>query len=165
MAEKPAIFRSFPRPLRAVAIAILFVLLLPYLITPLYSVVDPVSTVMLWRRLSGARVERQYVPIARISPALPLTVIIAEDGRFCSHHGIDPTEIREAITEAAAIRLRPILMTGIAAVLGLTPMALFGGANIPLARAVVGGILAALALVLFVVPVLYVLFKREKAAA
>jgi multidrug efflux pump subunit AcrB len=72
---------------------------------------------------------------------------------------------REAITEAAAIRLRPILMTGIAAVLGLTPMALFGGANIPLARAVVGGILAALVLVLFVVPVLYVLFKREKAIA
>jgi multidrug efflux pump subunit AcrB len=71
---------------------------------------------------------------------------------------------RGAITEAAAIRLRPILMTGIAAILGLTPMALFGGANIPLARAVVGGILAALALVLFVVPVLYVLFKREKAA-
>ena len=72
---------------------------------------------------------------------------------------------RDAITEAAAIRLRPILMTGLAAILGLTPMALFGGANIPLARAVVGGILAALALVLFVVPVLYVLFKREKAVA
>ncbi|HEV2046397.1 MAG TPA: efflux RND transporter permease subunit [Chthoniobacterales bacterium] len=72
---------------------------------------------------------------------------------------------RDAITEAAAIRLRPILMTGLAAILGLTPMALFGGANIPLARAVVGGILAALALVLFVVPVLYVLFKREKPVA
>ncbi|MFN2456515.1 MAG: efflux RND transporter permease subunit, partial [Pyrinomonadaceae bacterium] len=49
---------------------------------------------------------------------------------------------RDAIVEAAGIRLRPILMTGIAAVLGLTPMALFGGANIPLARAVVGGIMA-----------------------
>ncbi len=72
---------------------------------------------------------------------------------------------RDAITEAAAIRLRPILMTGLAAVLGLTPMAIFGGANIPLARAVVGGIVAALVLVLFVVPVLYVLFKREKAVA
>jgi len=71
----------------------------------------------------------------------------------------------DAITEAAAIRLRPILMTGFAAVLGLTPMALFGGANIPLARAVVGGILAALVLVLFVVPVLYVLFKRENVIA
>jgi len=44
-------------------------------------------------------------------------------------------------------------------------MAIFGGANIPLARAVVGGILAALALVLFVVPVLYVLLKRDKSVA
>src|SRR5947208_17159875 len=72
---------------------------------------------------------------------------------------------RDAIAEAAAIRLRPILMTGLAAILGLTPMAIFGGANIPLARAVVGGILAALALVLFVVPVLYVLLKRDKSVA
>jgi multidrug efflux pump subunit AcrB len=72
---------------------------------------------------------------------------------------------RDAIAEAAAIRLRPILMTGIAAILGLMPMAIFGGANIPLARAVVGGILAALALVLFVVPVLYVSFKRERQLA
>jgi multidrug efflux pump subunit AcrB len=72
---------------------------------------------------------------------------------------------REAVLEAANIRLRPILMTGIAAILGLTPMAIAGGANIPLARAVVGGILAAVALVLFVVPVLYVLFKREKSVA
>jgi len=72
---------------------------------------------------------------------------------------------REAIIEAAAIRLRPILMTGIAAILGLTPMAILGGANIPLARAVVGGILAALVLVLFVVPVLYVLFKRDRRSA
>jgi multidrug efflux pump subunit AcrB len=72
---------------------------------------------------------------------------------------------RDAVVEAAAIRLRPILMTGLAAILGLTPMAIFGGANIPLARAVVGGILAALVLVLFIVPILYVLFKREKAIA
>jgi monofunctional glycosyltransferase len=92
--------RILPRPLRVVAIAVLVVFLLPYLITPFYAVIDPVSTAMLWRRLSGARVERQYVPIARISPALPLAVIIAEDGRFCSHHGVDLAEIREAISEA-----------------------------------------------------------------
>jgi hydrophobic/amphiphilic exporter-1 (mainly G- bacteria), HAE1 family len=72
---------------------------------------------------------------------------------------------RDAVVEAAAIRLRPILMTGIAAILGLTPMAIAGGANIPLARAVVGGILAAVVLVLFVVPILYVLFKREQPLA
>ena len=89
-----------PRALRAAAIAVLAVLLLPYLITPFYGVMNPVSTVMLWRRLSGARVERHYVRIARISPSLSLAVIIAEDGRFCSHHGVDFAEIREAIAEA-----------------------------------------------------------------
>ena len=88
------------RVLRIVAIVLLVVLLLPYLITPLYAVVDPVSTSMLWRRLTGARVERQYVPIARISPSLSLAVIVAEDGRFCSHHGVDLAELREAFAEA-----------------------------------------------------------------
>lgn len=78
----------------------LAIVLLPYLFTPLYAVVNPVSTAMLWRRLSGARVERHFVPITRISPALPLAVIIAEDGRFCSHHGVDFAEIRDAIAEA-----------------------------------------------------------------
>jgi monofunctional glycosyltransferase len=99
MAENSRFARILQRPLRAIAIAVLILFLLPYLITPLYAVIDPVSTVMLWRRLSGERVERQYAPISRISPALPLTVIIAEDGRFCSHHGVDLTEIREALAE------------------------------------------------------------------
>jgi monofunctional biosynthetic peptidoglycan transglycosylase len=88
------------RALRGAVLALLVLVLLPYLITPLYSVIDPISTMMLSRQLSGARVERHFVPIARISPALPLAVIIAEDGRFCRHHGIDLTEIREAIAEA-----------------------------------------------------------------
>ena len=88
------------RGLRVLMIALLALVLLPYALTPIYAVVDPVSTTMLWRRMSGARVERHPVPLSRISPALPLTVIIAEDGRFCSHHGVDLTEIREAIAEA-----------------------------------------------------------------
>src|SRR5215467_10463794 len=88
------------RGLRVLVIAILALVLLPYALTPIYAVVDPVSTTMLWRRISGARVERHLVPISRISPALPLTIIIAEDGRFCSHHGVDLAELREAISEA-----------------------------------------------------------------
>jgi len=92
--------RTLRRPLRAVAVTVLAVFLLPYLITPIYAMINPVSTVMLWRWLSGARVERQYVPISRVSPALPLTVIIAEDGRFCGHHGVDFTELREAMAES-----------------------------------------------------------------
>ena len=86
--------------MRLVVLTLVALVLLPYLITPVYSIVDPVSTTMLSRWLSGARVERRFVPVARMSPALPLAVIIAEDGRFCSHHGIDLTEIRETIAEA-----------------------------------------------------------------
>lgn len=66
----------------------------------------------------------------------------------------------EAIVEAAGLRLRAILMTSLSALLALTPMAIAGGANIPLARAVVGGIGAAVVLVLFVVPIIYSLLKR-----
>jgi monofunctional biosynthetic peptidoglycan transglycosylase len=88
------------RWLRAVVTVILALILLPYVLTPLYAVVDPVSTMMIWRRLTGARVERHYVPLNRVSPALALTVVIAEDGRFCSHHGVDLAEIREAFVEA-----------------------------------------------------------------
>jgi multidrug efflux pump subunit AcrB len=69
---------------------------------------------------------------------------------------------RNAVVEAAGIRLRPILMTGLSAILGLTPMAIAGGANIPLARAVVGGVMAAMVMVLFVVPVLYLLLTGNR---
>ncbi len=54
-------------------------------------------------------------------------------------------------------------MTSFAAVLGLTPLALHGGANIPLARAVIGGVLAATVLTLFVVPALYVMVRGRSA--
>src|SRR6266566_1705235 len=65
-----------------------FLLILPYLLTPLYRMVDPVSTLMIWRWAKRAPVERVTVPIDLLPPALPRTVIAAEDARFCSHHGI-----------------------------------------------------------------------------
>ncbi len=46
------------RLLKAVAIAVLLILLAPYLLTPLYRVVDPVSTLMLWRHVTCAPVAR-----------------------------------------------------------------------------------------------------------
>jgi monofunctional glycosyltransferase len=88
------------RFMRALAVAGLFVLLLPYMLVPLYRGIEPVSTPMLWRWLTGARVERHPVPIARIAPALPISVIVAEDAGFCSHHGIDWRQIRESIEDA-----------------------------------------------------------------
>jgi len=72
---------------------VLFVLLLPYLLVPLYRFVDPVSTLMVARWATGARVERTFVPLDRIAPALPVTVIASEDGRFCYHRGVDLKEL------------------------------------------------------------------------
>jgi monofunctional biosynthetic peptidoglycan transglycosylase len=80
------------------------ILLLPYALVPLYRVIDPVSTLMAWRWATGRRVERTFVPLQRVSPALPLTVIAAEDGRFCQHRGIDWEEIREQIEDLEDIR-------------------------------------------------------------
>ena len=84
---------------RAGAIVIAVLVLLPYVIAPFYRFINPVSTLMLWRWMTGARVERQWVPIKEISPALPLAVIVAEDGQFCTHHGIDFGELRQAFRE------------------------------------------------------------------
>jgi multidrug efflux pump subunit AcrB len=70
-----------------------------------------------------------------------------------------------AILEAARLRLRPILMTSLTTVLALLPMALgFGGgeANVPLARTIIGGVLAATALTLVVLPCLYTLMKVSR---
>jgi len=98
--DKRSGIARIPRLLRAVAIIVVAILLLPYVLTPLYAAVNPMSTVMLWRYIRGARVDHHYLPIGRVSPTVPLAVIVAEDGRFCSHHGVDLTEIREAITES-----------------------------------------------------------------
>ena len=95
--------RSRPRQfrlLRWLMGIVVVVLLLPYLIAPVYRFVQPVSTLMLWRWFTGARVTRIWVPLDRVAPILPLTVIVAEDGQFCLHHGIDLREIREALEEA-----------------------------------------------------------------
>ena len=89
--------------LRVVAVVVLAVLLLPYGLTLLYRVVDPVSTPMLWRRIRGAPVTRTWVPMEQIAPVLPLTVIGSEDARFCAHSGIDWRGLQDAMDEAEDI--------------------------------------------------------------
>jgi monofunctional biosynthetic peptidoglycan transglycosylase len=81
------------------AIVIAVLIFTPYVIAPFYRIIDPVSTPMLWRWAIGARVERVWVPLDRISPALPLAVIGAEDGTFCHNRGIDLAAMREALEQ------------------------------------------------------------------
>ncbi len=77
--------------------------------------------------------------------------------------------LRSAVMAAGVIRLRPILMTSLAAVIALLPMAIGFGhgaeANVPLARAVVGGLLVSTLLTLFVVPSLLLIVKDRKVSS
>jgi multidrug efflux pump subunit AcrB len=70
--------------------------------------------------------------------------------------------VKEAAIQSGSIRLRPILMTALAMVMGLMPLAIHeGDPTMPLARAVIGGLTASTALTVFVVPCLYVIIKNR----
>src|SRR3569623_1984680 len=85
---------------RWLIVALVALLLLPYLVTPLYRVVDPFSFLLLARWLLGKRVDRTVVPLSSVAPVLARTVIASEDGQFCRHHGIDFGEMKAAWEEA-----------------------------------------------------------------
>jgi len=79
---------------------LLAALLLPYLVTPLYRTGHPVSTLMLWRWVTGKPLSRQWIDFNAISPSLPRSVVAAEDAQFCSHHGIDWGALQDVIDDA-----------------------------------------------------------------
>jgi multidrug efflux pump subunit AcrB len=70
-----------------------------------------------------------------------------------------------AVIDAGRIRLRPVLMTALAMIIGMVPMALglgeAGEQNAPLGRAVIGGLIVATISTLFVVPIFYTLLRRK----
>jgi HAE1 family hydrophobic/amphiphilic exporter-1 len=74
--------------------------------------------------------------------------------------------IREAVALACRVRLRPILMTSLATILGLVPMALALEAGseqyAPLARAIIGGLLVSVVVTVFVVPAAYLLIHGKE---
>ena len=76
----------------------------------------------------------------------------------------DKVPLREAVELGGRTRLRPILMTSIATMLGLVPMAIGigegGGLQAPLARVVIGGLLASTMVTLVLVPAVYTVFEE-----
>ena len=81
----------------------------------------------------------------------------------------DGMDLDAAIEKAGRLRLRPILITTATTVLGLTPLALGSGAGSemqgPLAVTVIGGLLSSTLLTLVVIPVVYRVMNRRRAAA
>jgi HAE1 family hydrophobic/amphiphilic exporter-1 len=76
--------------------------------------------------------------------------------------------VREAVALACRVRLRPVLMTSLATLIGLLPMALKLGtgseAYAPLARSIIGGLAVSVVLTVFIVPAAYLLAYRGRTA-
>ena len=60
----------------------------------------PASSLMAMQWLGGTSIEREWVPLEKISPNLMRAVIVSEDGRFCRHWGIDFGEVLAALKRA-----------------------------------------------------------------
>jgi monofunctional glycosyltransferase len=85
---------------RTLLLILLAVLLLPYLVAPLYRTGHPVSSLMAWRYLTGGTVSRQWVDLTAMAAPLPRSVVASEDAKFCSHRGVDWDALREVIDDA-----------------------------------------------------------------
>jgi cobalt-zinc-cadmium resistance protein CzcA len=100
-----------------------------------------------------------FIALAGASMLMGLVLVNAIHDRM--RHGMSK---REAIRDAALLRLRPVLMTGTVAALGFAPMMLSQGVGAevqrPLATVVVSGMLSATTLTMIVLPVLYLLLGK-----
>jgi monofunctional glycosyltransferase len=84
---------------RAIKVAI-GIVLIPVVLVPVYIVVPPVSTLMIYNRLFGP-VERTWVSLDAVSPSLVSSVVMSEDGRFCEHGGVDWQELGKVLDRNA----------------------------------------------------------------
>jgi multidrug efflux pump subunit AcrB len=91
------------------------------------------------------------------------SILIVEFARHLHHQG---KPLQQAVSTAARLRLRPILMTSLATLLGLIPMALGTEPGseqyAPLARAIIGGLLVSVVVTVYLVPAAYLIVHRKK---
>ena len=91
------------------------------------------------------------------------SILIVEFARHLHHDG---QPLKEAVSLASRLRLRPVLMTSLATLLGLIPMALGIEAGseqyAPLARAIIGGLLVSVVVTVYLVPAAYLIVHRKE---
>ena len=91
------------------------------------------------------------------------SILIVEFTRRLREQGMP---LRKAVSLACRVRLRPVLMTSLATLIGLIPMALALGAGseayAPLARAIIGGLAVSVVLTMYIVPAAYLLVHRSR---
>lgn len=159
----------------AVGLCLAVVLLYLILVAQFQSFVDPfiiltavppgITGVMLILPLSGTTLNVMSLMgvVMLVGIAVSNSILIVEFTRHLRGEGMG---VREAVALACRVRLRPVLMTSLATIIGLLPMALKLGAGseayAPLARAILGGLSVSVLLTVFLVPAAYVLvYDRE----
>jgi multidrug efflux pump subunit AcrB len=94
------------------------------------------------------------------------SILIVEFTRALRKEGMP---IKEAVAQACRVRLRPVLMTSLATILGMIPMALALEAGseqyAPLARSIIGGLTVSVVVTVFLVPAAYLLIHRKEESA
>lgn len=160
-----ASFQSF-----ALGLCLAVVLLYLILVAQFRSFIDPfiilvavppgITGVMLtlWGTGTTLNVMSLMGVVMLVGIAVSNSILIVE---FTRHLREDGMGVREAVALACRVRLRPVLMTSLATIIGLMPMALKLGAGsesyAPLARAIIGGLSVSVVLTVFLVPVAYML--------
>jgi multidrug efflux pump subunit AcrB len=160
---------------QGLGLAVLLAVVLVYMVlaSQFRSLVDPLVimfsvplgvagvAIMLWATGTSLSVNSFMGIIMMIGIVVSNGVLLVDFANVLRRRG---RSLHDATVEAGRTRLRPILMTTIATLVGLSPMALGLGegseTNLPLARAVIGGLGVSTGLTLFFVPVLYTWFDR-----
>jgi multidrug efflux pump subunit AcrB len=159
-----ASFKSFGLGL-CLALALLYLIL----VAQFQSFVDPLLillavppgiagvVVTLWASDTTLNVMSLMGVVMLVGISVSNSILIVEFTRHLRREGM---AVREAVATACRVRLRPVLMTSLATIIGLLPMAMKLGAGseayAPLARAILGGLAVSVALTVFLVPAAYV---------
>jgi multidrug efflux pump subunit AcrB len=165
-------FKSF-----ALGLILAVVLLYLILVAQFQSFIDPfiiltavppgLTGVILILYLSGTTLNVMSLMgvVMLVGISVSNSILIVEFTRHLRREGMN---VRDAVALACRVRLRPVLMTSLATIIGLLPMALKLGAGseayAPLARAILGGLSVSVALTVFLVPAAYALVYAPREA-
>ena len=170
-----ASFRSF-----GIGLLLSVVLVYLILVAQFQSFVDPLLILLavptgltgvlvtLWATGTSLNVMSLMGVLMMVGIVLSNSILIVE---FIHRLRADGKTVREAVALACRVRLRPVLMTSLATLFGLAPMALKLGtgaeAYAPLAMAIIGGLAVSLVLTVFIVPAAYLVIygRHDRPAA
>jgi multidrug efflux pump subunit AcrB len=166
-----ASFKSF-----ALGLCLAVVLLYLILVAQFKSFIDPFIILLavppgitgvlltLWSTGTTLNVMSLMGIVMLVGIAVSNSILIVE---FTRHLRSEGMAVRAAAVEACRVRLRPVLMTSLATIIGLMPMALKLGEGsesyAPLARAILGGLAVSVVLTVLLVPAAYVLVYDRRA--